>query len=463
MAQRTMCLCDGKYIGIESIFTVVNGRQINIPDKVEALRKKSRSNLLTCPCGCGAHLTLVAGDRNLREQHFRLKDGEFEKECHLVTEGKCSIDSKIVLKCWLDDKLNDENIESRVPICSIDDTNRKYEYTLLSHKKAVAVSYSHERVNLSDEKFDILECNSKGIRVIYVVDQLNGGVCGQYPESLMKIQVRQGYCLYLSVHDIDYYKAGLEAVFFEQDIDGLWQEISFAKGPISRFDINEAGDILFEGQILSRLMELAKDKFNCNKEAIKLKREQEKLERIERIKKIQEKEAQRQEELKRQQEERDNQLQRQKEEAEKRRTEQAEKRRLEQEKNELERKTREEAFKAAVSNNFENQEQQIRDADGNRWIKCEFCGKIAMVKEFSSYGGIGKVNLGLCYDCLKNNPAVYEKNEQQMKVARKTYNPNICPDCGGQLKEKNGRFGSFMGCTNYPKCRYTRKISSKKY
>ena len=32
MAQRTVSLCDGKYIGIESIYTVVNGCQINIPD-----------------------------------------------------------------------------------------------------------------------------------------------------------------------------------------------------------------------------------------------------------------------------------------------------------------------------------------------------------------------------------------------------------------------------------------------
>ena len=79
MAQRTVCLCDGKYIGIESIFTVVNGRQINIPDKVEVLREKSRRNELFCPCGCGANLILVAGDRNLREQHFRIKDLELEK------------------------------------------------------------------------------------------------------------------------------------------------------------------------------------------------------------------------------------------------------------------------------------------------------------------------------------------------------------------------------------------------
>lgn len=225
MAQRTVCLNDGKYIGIETIFTVVNGKQINIPDKVEALRKKSRKNQLTCPCGCGAILTLVAGDQNLREQHFRLKDRECEQECCCITEGKCSVDSKIVLKCWLDDKLNDTDIESRVPISAVEDHNRKYEFTLLSRKKSIAISYSHERANLLDEKLDILENNSKGIHIIYIVDKHNGSTCGQYPESLMKIQAKQGYCLYLSVNDIDYYKAELEAVFFEQDIDGFWQEI----------------------------------------------------------------------------------------------------------------------------------------------------------------------------------------------------------------------------------------------
>lgn len=31
MVQRSVCLCDGKYIGIESIFTVIDGKQINIP------------------------------------------------------------------------------------------------------------------------------------------------------------------------------------------------------------------------------------------------------------------------------------------------------------------------------------------------------------------------------------------------------------------------------------------------
>ena len=54
----------------------------------------------------------------------------------------------------------------------------------------------------------------------------------------MKIQTRQGYCLYLSIDDIDYFKAKLKVSFFEQDIDGLWQEITFASGLLSQFDIS---------------------------------------------------------------------------------------------------------------------------------------------------------------------------------------------------------------------------------
>ena len=32
-----------------------------------------------------------------------------------------------------------------------------------------------------------------------------------------------------------------------------------------------------------------------------------------------------------------------------------------------------------------------------------------------------------------------------------------CPKCGGHLIERNGKYGAFMGCSNYPKCKYTSK------
>jgi DNA topoisomerase-1 len=38
--------------------------------------------------------------------------------------------------------------------------------------------------------------------------------------------------------------------------------------------------------------------------------------------------------------------------------------------------------------------------------------------------------------------------------------PRVCPSCGtGRLSLKLGKFGGFIGCTNYPECRYTRPLS----
>jgi DNA topoisomerase-1 len=39
--------------------------------------------------------------------------------------------------------------------------------------------------------------------------------------------------------------------------------------------------------------------------------------------------------------------------------------------------------------------------------------------------------------------------------------PRQCPNCGtGRLSLKLGKFGGFIGCTNYPECRYTRQFSA---
>ncbi|MET0293674.1 MAG: topoisomerase C-terminal repeat-containing protein, partial [Phenylobacterium sp.] len=38
--------------------------------------------------------------------------------------------------------------------------------------------------------------------------------------------------------------------------------------------------------------------------------------------------------------------------------------------------------------------------------------------------------------------------------------PRACPTCGtGQLSLKTGKFGAFVGCSNYPECRFTRPIA----
>ena len=36
---------------------------------------------------------------------------------------------------------------------------------------------------------------------------------------------------------------------------------------------------------------------------------------------------------------------------------------------------------------------------------------------------------------------------------------NVCPECGGKLGIKLSKFGPFIGCTNYPKCNYTKQLN----
>lgn len=42
-----------------------------------------------------------------------------------------------------------------------------------------------------------------------------------------------------------------------------------------------------------------------------------------------------------------------------------------------------------------------------------------------------------------------------IKSQRRDIMEGICPRCGGSLIHKEGKYGSFWGCSNYPKCRYT--------
>lgn len=391
MVQRSVCLCDGKYIGIESIFTVIDGKQINIPDKLSALRTRSRKGELFCPCGCGANLILVAGDRNLRAQHFRLKDSARQHECTAETERPHSIYSKIVLKCWLDEKLNVSDVETRVPICLVGDTARKYEFSFVSRTSKLAVSYSCNRANLSDEKMEILRANSSGIRLIYIVDALNSCGNGQYPEALMKVQERQGYCLLLDVEEMEYSTAKLSAVFYAQDCTGLWREIEFAAGTLREFSISEYGRLLYQNAPLAALCEWKKSEFEREVQQEKIRREQqmkELLERPEREQKQRPKRTQtlpvrRPQNTKSERQRAMEKLVHEKEEAGRR----------------AQKKQREEAFRQTLAEQLNQQETQVIDPDGNRWVKCRYCGRVDKTTAFSSYGGRGSVNLGTCKIC----------------------------------------------------------------
>lgn len=60
----------------------------------------------------------------------------------------------------------------------------------------------------------------------------------------------------------------------------------------------------------------------------------------------------------------------------------------------------------------------------------------------------------LCKKCNQNKSNVIESGTilYNDKVNRR------CPKCGAPLSKKNGKYGQFYGCINYPKCNYTEKV-----
>jgi DNA topoisomerase-1 len=47
-----------------------------------------------------------------------------------------------------------------------------------------------------------------------------------------------------------------------------------------------------------------------------------------------------------------------------------------------------------------------------------------------------------------------KKNIKSLKVAKPT--GEMCPKCGAELLLRKGRYGEFIACSNYPKCKYTK-------
>ncbi|WP_069637926.1 type I DNA topoisomerase [Campylobacter pinnipediorum] len=68
--------------------------------------------------------------------------------------------------------------------------------------------------------------------------------------------------------------------------------------------------------------------------------------------------------------------------------------------------------------------------------------------------------LGDFYHPFMEKIASGKTNIKSLKVA----NPigEKCPECGGELLERSGRYGKFIACGNFPKCKYSRNIQSDK-
>ena len=81
---------------------------------------------------------------------------------------------------------------------------------------------------------------------------------------------------------------------------------------------------------------------------------------------------------------------------------------------------------------------QAKDFPASPSILCEWCGFNPICDE-------------------AHLPITGEDTGRSSPIEKESYDhPSICPECGMDLEEREGRYGTFIGCTDFPHCRYTR-------
>jgi DNA topoisomerase-1 len=86
--------------------------------------------------------------------------------------------------------------------------------------------------------------------------------------------------------------------------------------------------------------------------------------------------------------------------------------------------------------------------------KCEKCGAPMVIKT----GRFGKFLACSNYPQCKNTKKMTVNGEGKLEVAQEEVSSEVCEKCGAPMLIKTGRFGKFLACSRYPECRNTKRI-----
>lgn len=106
-------------------------------------------------------------------------------------------------------------------------------------------------------------------------------------------------------------------------------------------------------------------------------------------------------------------------------------------------------------------------------LKCETYGNVMYFSELKDFilsktipkltdELVNRLSAILMYYSVKNES---QKQEHILKVKQDIANKEslvekgICPKCGGMLIHRQGKYGEFISCINYPSCRFTQNIN----
>lgn len=100
----------------------------------------------------------------------------------------------------------------------------------------------------------------------------------------------------------------------------------------------------------------------------------------------------------------------------------------------------------------------VYDRDGNKCVKCgsRYNLEVDHIYPISKGGKSTPDNLQtLCHDCNVKKSNIIEVGVKNPAI-HKLETGEICPLCGGKLIKRFSKRGSFIGCTNFPNCKFTK-------
>ena len=94
----------------------------------------------------------------------------------------------------------------------------------------------------------------------------------------------------------------------------------------------------------------------------------------------------------------------------------------------------------------------------DRYLQVDFTARMEAVLDDIAHGKTDWVEvLREFYTPFQQAVDHAQENMQRQKIEPKKVG-EACPDCGHDLIYREGRYGRFIGCSNYPECKYTRQI-----
>lgn len=65
---------------------------------------------------------------------------------------------------------------------------------------------------------------------------------------------------------------------------------------------------------------------------------------------------------------------------------------------------------------------------------------------------------GILRDCKANCQIGLDEHIENVRRMREDVERGICPRCGGKLVVRHGKNGDFYGCSNFPKCKFSKNL-----